>query len=102
MLDLIRQHEAEIKRRQIIERERLAGALAAAHEQASAKLAAAEAEGRCAGQAECAAQREAAEGEAADIVARARAEAASLQERGALGLEAAIEHVIAIVIREAP
>lgn len=97
-LEIIRHREAEVKRRLAAEREAAQAALAEAERQAHELVAAAEAEGRCQGEAQRHAARAEAEREAAAIVAQAYARAERLQRSGEERLEAAVERAVKLIV----
>ena len=98
LLEVIRRKEAEVKRRLAAEREAAQAAQAAAERQARELVVAAEAEGRCQGEAERQAARSEAEHEATAIVAQAHARAKLLQRGGEEHLEAAIARAVKLMV----
>jgi len=101
LLEAIRRKEAEVKRRLAAEREAAEAVIAAAERQARERLIAAEIEGRCAGEAQRQAAQTEAEREADAILARARAEAETLQRAGEPRLATAVARAVEIVIGSA-
>jgi vacuolar-type H+-ATPase subunit H len=98
LLEVIRRHEAELKRRLAVERETVEVVLAEAERQAQEVLIAAEEEGRCVGEGQRRAAQAQAESEAQSIVARAHTEAEALQRLGQRPLTAASARAVEIVI----
>ena len=98
LLEVIRRKEAEVKRRLAAEREAAQAAQAEAERKARELVVAAEAEGRCQGEAQRQAARSEAEHEAAAIVVQASARAKLLQRGGEEHLEAAIARAVKLIV----
>jgi vacuolar-type H+-ATPase subunit H len=98
LLEVIRRHEAELKRRLAVEHETVEVVVAEAKRQAREVLIAAEAEGRRAGEEQRRAAQSQAESEAQSIVARAHTEAEALQQLGQPPLTAVTARAVEIVI----
>jgi len=97
-LEVIRRKEAEVKRRLAAERETAEVARAEAGQHARELLAAAEIEGRQAGEAQRQAALIAVQREADEILAQARAEAERLQHAGERQKTSAIDHAIEVIV----